>query len=115
MPAAPAYFSVCVAVACTYYSTVGNGLHSYVHCVCMCIVCRCVCVCVCVLQRPCGPHAAILMTSHVRGCACDVTSHVLSFVSVKKAAYVYCYCISLLWERLVAPSDARIVSRKEAA
>ena len=50
-----------------------------------------------------------------RGCACDVTSHVLSFVSVKKAAYVYCYCISSLWERLVAPSDARIVSRKEAA
>ena len=47
--------------------------------------------------------------------ACAVTIHVLSFVSVKKAAYVYCYCISSLWERLVAPSDARIVSRKEAA
>ena len=46
---------------------------------------------------------------------CDVTSHVLSFVSVKKAAYVYCYCICSLWEGLVAPSDARIVSRKEAA
>ena len=54
-------------------------------------------------------------THDYRGCACDVTSHVLSFVSVKKAAYVYCYCISSLWERLVAPSDARIVSRKEAA
>ena len=45
-----------------------------------------------------------------------VTSLVTCYPScVKKAAYVYCYCISSLWERLVAPSDARIVSRKEAA
>ena len=48
MPAAPDYFSVCVAATCTYYSTVGNGLHSYVHGVCMCIVCRCLSVRACV-------------------------------------------------------------------
>ena len=59
--------------------------------------------------------AMVSYDTKYRGCACDVTSHVLSFVSVKKAAYVYCYCISSLWERLVAPSVARIVSRKEAA
>ena len=61
----------------------------------------------------------VFVSAHIlranRGCACDITSHVLSFVSVKKAACVYCYCISVLWERLVVPSDARIASRKEAA
>ena len=92
MPAAPDYFSVCVVAACTYYSTVGNGLHSYVHGVCMCIVCRCLCVracvraCVCVVYVCAYECRWVLWVGVCEGYMCTC-------VGVSGCMSLYCMCI----------------------